>query len=1237
MISLKKIFFSLVVILISSFYSIGSHVSGANITYAPTGVPNQYLITLTLYRDCSGIPAPGGVGGGVTINFWNDCDGTTAAAQLVQQSLNEVSAIDTTYCPDSTTCNGGTMPGMEQYTYQGIVELPVACADWHMSYSLNARNNATNVTGGTMYIESSINTSNNITNTSPTLIWSPTNGFDPIPYACVNSPKSYALNVVEPDGDSLVFSLVNPLTGPNINIGYVGGYSALSPIPGLTINSTTGQIDFTATIAGIFVITILIEEFNANGVLVGSIMHDFQIVVESCLNNDPVAPNNVVNFTNVSTNAILDTANNTISMCDGDAFCFDVTFTDPNGDSIALQSNAPDILPGATFTYTYISADTVIGTVCWTYTNGYSGSIINITAKDLICIPGTSTFSIGLDIPPALNLTPNDSICGNQVAEIFASGQGPLTWSVISGDPIVLGTNFSCNGCPSPIATPAITTTYLLSDASSCLLTDVVTVTVANNFGDVVADILSNDTLICPGECVNVDGLAQEDFTGTNPYPYTGTTDYFVNTNSTITSPLFVVAFPPPSTTTTVAQNTIKEVCINIDHDNDSDLDISLIAPNGSVFVLSAGNGATLDDYTNTCFTQNAFIPITSAFAPFTGNFIPQGGPIGSAAIGSSIQGVWSLSVTNNSGSDFGLLTDWSITFCDPFDFPIAASFLSWDNPDGMPATPSSDPSICPTVGGQYTLTAFNIDMCWDTASFSINVLPLPNPGVDSIVEVCIDAGVIDLFNYLGGTPDVAGTWVDSSGTIVNPIANANTIIDNIPYLYIAQTAAGCVDTAILTVDIINPLITDTLLTDASCFSIPDGAISVIGQSTASYSLNGATAINVNTFPNLGAGTYDITAYSQQNGMGCSIDLLGIIIEEPPQLIITNHTALLTGDTVTCVEDQLPLFATGTGGDGNYVYTWFHDNNNIGTGAVLTTPVNSPGEVCVVLSEGACPQDTNCFMIANPPTIYPKFTTNKNDGCAELQGVIFTSAITNPSEVSSIVWQFSNGQTIFDSPSAPYTFVEPGMYDVKMIVESIHGCEYDTLYVDRIEVFDLPRVNFTANPIQSTIYEPNTTMVNLSGSDATSFVWNFGSDGTPTSSMDYEPFVSFPEGIPGRYSISLTGISDNDCPTTVVGEIIVINDVQLFAANVFTPDGNSFNERWGIYISGINVYDFELTVFNRYGKIVWRSLDPAATWDGRYGNNGDVVQDGTYPYIIIAKDAVDDRKYEFSGTVTIIR
>ncbi len=104
-------------------------------------------------------------------------------------------------------------------------------------------------------------------------------------------------------------------------------------------------------------------------------------------------------------------------------------------------------------------------------------------------------------------------------------------------------------------------------------------------------------------------------------------------------------------------------VCINLTHTWDSDLDIRLIAPDGTNMMLSASLGDDGDNYTNTCFDMQAADHIIKGAAPFTGSFLPFTS-LGEANNGHSGNGIWTLRILDQYPyADTGELFGWSLTF----------------------------------------------------------------------------------------------------------------------------------------------------------------------------------------------------------------------------------------------------------------------------------------------------------------------------------------------------------------------------------------------------------------------------------------------------------------------------------------------------------------------------------------------------------------------------------------------
>ncbi len=302
-----------------------SHNVGADITYQCIG-NNQYVVTLNYYRDCFGIGAP------TSISFNgaspSNCGAAfTATANQTAGSGREVSQL----CPaqlSQSTCNGGTLPGVEVYTYVATITLPSNCADWTISYSDCCRNaGITNLAnpGAGIYVETIINNTNGLCNSSPIFTTLP------VPYICANQPFSFNHGAVDVDGDSLVFQIIEPRDLGNAILNYGAGFSTTTPmgtVPAnaFNFNTATGQMSFTPAGNQLAVVAVLVIEYR-NGVEIGRTMRDIQIVVlNNCtnLNSQPNA------LPTVASGGSFDPNTNTFVVCAGEQLIFSFGVRDPN-------------------------------------------------------------------------------------------------------------------------------------------------------------------------------------------------------------------------------------------------------------------------------------------------------------------------------------------------------------------------------------------------------------------------------------------------------------------------------------------------------------------------------------------------------------------------------------------------------------------------------------------------------------------------------------------------------------------------------------------------------------------------------------------------------------------------------------------------------------------------------------------------------------------------------------------
>lgn len=101
------------------------------------------------------------------------------------------------------------------------------------------------------------------------------------------------------------------------------------------------------------------------------------------------------------------------------------------------------------------------------------------------------------------------------------------------------------------------------------------------------------------------------------------------------------------------------DVKVNINHEWDSELNVYLIAPDGTRVELFSDVGGSQDNFIDTILDDQSSVSITAGTAPFTGRYRPEGS-LGSL-VGKDINGQWKLEVTDDSWYGSGKVNSWSL------------------------------------------------------------------------------------------------------------------------------------------------------------------------------------------------------------------------------------------------------------------------------------------------------------------------------------------------------------------------------------------------------------------------------------------------------------------------------------------------------------------------------------------------------------------------------------------------
>lgn len=283
-------------------------------------------------------------------------------------------------------------------------------------------------------------------------------------------------------------------------------------------------------------------------------------------------------------------------------------------------------------------------------------------------------------------------------------------------------------------ANPLTTTTYIVTavSAANCITQDTITLIVEAHPKPIFG---ASDSLICIGDSVDLGFVSAQTF-------WVDSTDVAVPDLTTQTSVINVTGFPG-----VLGANGVQQVCLDMTHTWDSDMNFTLIAPNGTTLDLSSGNGGSGDNYFGTCFDMTGLNgPITAGVAPFTGSFLPEGAGGFGVFAGSTFNGAWTLEMTDLVGGDPGNLLNWSIQFLDE------AGIYTWSSvPAGFSST-APGVTVMPTVTTTYTVNvADSVTGCDTTYSYTVNVNPALTLTTNAPAGVVCPGTTVDLMATVSG------------------------------------------------------------------------------------------------------------------------------------------------------------------------------------------------------------------------------------------------------------------------------------------------------------------------------------------------------------------------------------------------------------------------------------------------------------------------------------------------------
>lgn len=400
-----------------------------------------------------------------------------------------------------------------------------------------------------------------------------------------------------------------------------------------------------------------------------------------------------------------------------------------------------------------------------------------------------------------------------------------------------------------------------------------------------------------------------------------------------------------------------------------------------------------------------------------------------------------------------------------------------------------------------------------------------------------------------------------------------------------------------------------------------------------------------NTFPSYGTYNTVLTATTTNGCVGSFASTVDVYPLPNPNFTASDLVCL--GSPTMFIDLSTVIANPGA----NQVTNWAWDFDNNGTSDnasqnpsyTMPNPGSSAITLTVTTNHNCQSSITHNIYVNYIPVA--AFAVDDPDGCPDHVANFSDNSAIASGSIMNWNWNFGNGAIAFgqNPPAQSFqntSYTTSQYYNVGLTVTSDSGCTHSITIPNFIQVFPRPKADFFNSNVDPDSYwtmDPTFNFFNAS-IGATALTWNFGdvfqSDPTANTSNAINPSYTYVNYEPHTYNVSLLAVNNYGCADSIVKPVEIRPAWTFYIPNCFTPNGDGVND--GFRGTGINIEDYGIWIFDRWGMMIWHSENLDQFWDGRMLGKDGIVQEDVYVWKVKFKD-VFGQKHEKNGTVAVIR
>ena len=539
---------------------------------------------------------------------------------------------------------------------------------------------------------------------------------------------------------------------------------------------------------------------------------------------------------------------------------------------------------------------------------------------------------------------------------------------------------------------------------------------------------------------------------------------------------------------------------------------------------------------------------------------------------------------------------------------------------DPIDVTATSTPATCGCSGTGTAVATGSIPgytYQWTDAVYT----PLAGQTNATATGLCVGINHVIATSSLGCSDTASVTITSTGGGVINTTETISACVNTtvtypdgttevvtLPTSYISQliSPTGC-DSIVTSNVLVVPFLVSTNL-EAVCanttLTYPDGTSEVITGNTTHIS-------------NLVAST------------GCD-SVVTTVVTVIPSFTATEAVSVCPNNSVTYPDGTTEVITAPTSHVSNFT-------GILGCDSIVTTNVTLSQGYDGQLSASACLNSSFTFPNGDVQTItVPTSHVSTFSTASGCDSVITTTVSITPGAFVEETIEICAGDSYTFPDGSTQDNIETNVVYASSFPNS-NGCDSIVETTLTLAASQTPDFSFTPSTLGPFDFE---AVFSIENSLNAAYEWSiYDGDSSLIFTSPDTGFSYIFNNIGGTYSICLTAISVAGCPVSECKPLTVETELTVYIPNAFTPeiDGelDRLNDTFQPIIGGVIVENFELNIFDRWGKRLFTSSDVNLGWDGR--NKDRSIPSDLYVYTLTFTTKGLTFLHQYRGTITIVR